>query len=138
MEQANASASAPASDGPSPLPAAPRGFAPCSDEPRDPPLPAIAVGRASLARRGGRDARSSYPLKMRSWSSTDARWLIPLIILTGGAILAVLHHWAADEGLIEQVSDAAHPARLHAPHRLHGAAAWWPWALAERSDPRPA
>lgn len=75
---------------------------------------AIAVGQGIL---GGAVAAGMlglmHSLQHAIWSSTDARWLIPLIILTGGAILAVLHHWAADEGLIEQVSDAADPVRLH-------------------------
>ncbi|MCG7424360.1 chloride channel protein [Kocuria rhizophila] len=75
---------------------------------------AIAVGQGIL---GGAVAAVTlglmHSIQHAIWSSTDARWLIPLIILTGGAILAVLHHWAADEGLIEQVSDAADPVSLH-------------------------
>lgn len=39
--------------------------------------------------------------------------MVPVVIVTGGVLLALLHRWAADEGIVEQVSDAADPVGLH-------------------------
>lgn len=43
----------------------------------------------------------------------SSRWAVPVVIITGGALLAVLHRWASDEGVAQQITDASHPVDLH-------------------------
>ena len=46
-----------------------------------------------------------HGLQHAIWHRVDARWLIPVVIMVGGGLLAVLHRWASDIGVVEQVAE---------------------------------